>query len=59
MAGPAPTTLTIHKDRSAGPVHSSGNYVRRAPRATVLYEVAVWRLNRFWDTQHKETRHDE
>src|SRR4051794_3030836 len=24
MAGPAPTTLTNHKDRSAEPVHSSG-----------------------------------
>src|SRR5690349_12738014 len=24
MAGPAPTTLSNHKDRSAGPVHSSG-----------------------------------
>ena len=24
MAGPAPTTLTNYKDRSAGPVHSSG-----------------------------------
>src|SRR5687768_16773397 len=24
MAGPAPTTLTNHEDRSAGPVHSSG-----------------------------------
>jgi len=23
MAGPAPTTLTDYKDRSAGPVHSS------------------------------------
>src|SRR4051794_30983288 len=24
VAGPAPTTLASHKDRSAGPVHSSG-----------------------------------
>jgi hypothetical protein len=45
MAGPAPTTLSSHEDRTAGPVHSSG-WLFVCRRAAFLLEPPENRLPR-------------
>jgi hypothetical protein len=57
MAGPAPTTLSNHEDRSAGPVHSSG-WLSRMPGSRALRAQTIIIKRQFGEVSSQIVRRD-